>query len=390
MKNLKDFDVQNKRVLMRVDFNVPIDEKGSILNDFRIKKALPAIAYLKDKGAKIVLISHLGRPKGKALKRYSLEKIAQRLEILLQSKVRFLNYCVGKKVERAVEKLQRGDIILLENLRFYRGEEENFPEFAKELAKLADIYINNAFSACHRAHASVVGVVDYLPSVAGPLLSEEIDMLGKIIKNPAKPLAAILGGAKIASKAKLIEKFLNIADETLLGGKLANAILAHKGVCIAFSFLQDEKIEGIDKIDLTSSKLHLPVDAIVSLKNLEQDYVRESAIGTVRTEESAFDIGPETIKIFSKIIKQAKTVFWNGPLGMFEDKRFEKGTLSIAKAIIESKAFSLAGGGDTEAFLEKHSLRERFEYVSTGGGAMLEFLAGEKLPGLEALKKHNI
>ena len=311
MKLIQDFDVKGKRVLVRCDFNAPLDEKGEIEDDFRIKQALPTIEYLIKKGAKVILMSHLADNR-------SLVPIRKRLEQYL-----------GKK-----------EFVLLENLRRDSREEENDDNFAKELAKLADIYINDAFGTCHRAHASIVGVPKYLPSGAGFLLEREIKVLSKVLENPERPLVAIIGGAKIESKAKVIDKFFKIADQVLIGGKIAEAV------------------------SIISEKVHLPVDY-----------------------KDGLDIGPKTIKIFSEIIKKAKTILWAGPLGKFEDSAYEQGTKQVAKLIVKNKkAFKIAGGGDTLFALAKFGLRDKFDHVSTGGGAMLAFLGGEELPGLKALE----
>lgn len=310
MKTLKDFDVKSKRVLIRCDFNIPLDEEENITDDFRIKQTIPTIEYLLENEAKVILMSHLTGDRG-------LFVIEERLKKYLGSK----------------------EFTLLENLRFNRGEEENDDNFAKELAKLGDIYINDAFGVCHRKHASVVGVPRYLPSGAGFLLEKEIEVLSKVLKDPERPLVVIIGGVKIESKAKVIEQFLEKADHVLIGGKMA------------------------EQIKNESNKLYIPVD-----------------------DRDGFDIGPRTIKIFSEIIKKAKTILWAGPLGKFEDPAYEQGTKKVAKLIVENnQAFKVVGGGDTIFALTKFGLRDKFDHISTGGGAMLQFLSGEELPGLRAL-----
>lgn len=310
MKTLKDFNVKNKRVLVRCDFNIPLDEKENIADDFRIKQTIPTIEYLLKNEAKVILMSHLANNK-------SLFVIEERLEKYLGSE----------------------EFTLLENLRFNKGEKENDDNFAKELAQLGDIYINDAFGVCHRKHASVVGVPKYLPSGAGFLLEKEIEVLSKVLKKPERPLVAIIGGNKIESKAKVIEQFLEKADYVLIGGRIAGQIK--------------------DK----SNKLYIPVDS-----------------------KNGFDIGPKTIKIFSEIIKKARTILWAGPLGKFEDSVYEQGTKKVAKLIVKNnQAFKIAGGGDTIFALTKFGLRDKFDHISTGGGAMLQFLSGEELPGLKAL-----
>lgn len=391
MKTLKDFDFKNKRVLVRCDFNVSLDEKGKILDDFRIRKTLPTIKYLIKKGGKVILISHLGRPEGRFVKELSLKPVAQRLEELLKQKISFLPDCRGEKVEKEIEKMKSGEVILLENLRFYKEDEENDRNFAKALSKLGDIFVNEAFSVCHREHASVVGIPKYLPSGAGLLLAKEIKILSQVLKKPWSPLVVVIGGAKVSHKIKVVKKFLEKADQVLLGGKIANTILATKGILLNQPLPEPEVIKEIEKIDLTSPKLHLPVDMIISLADLKtglkEGYFRQGGPGQVKRDENAYDIGPETIKVFSRIIKEGKMIFWSGPLGMFEEEKFERGTKEISQAIARNyPAFKIAGGGDTLLALNKFGLTEKFDHLSLGGGAMLQFLAEETLPGIEVLR----
>ena len=363
MKSLKDFNLKGKKVLVRVDFNVPLSEKGVILDDFRIKASLPTIEYLIKKRGKIILISHLGRPEGKFVKKFSLKTVALRLEKLLKRKVhpvklrlrrtafggfnrvKFLPDCLGEKVEKEIETMKEAEVVLLENLRFYKEEEKNDQNFAKNLAKLADVFVNDAFSVCHRSHASVVGITKYLPSGAGFLLEKEIKVLSQIIKNPKRPLVVIIGGKKVEDKAKVVEKFSKIADFVLTGDLVAKEIKKGK-----------IKVKSL-------SKILFPLDS-----------------------KDNFDIGQKTIKIFQKIIQKAKTIFWAGPLGKIEERKYQRGTKEIIKAILKSQAFSVVGGGDTIEFINKIGLAEKFDHLSIGGGAMLKFLAGEKLPGLQSLK----
>lgn len=422
MKTLKDFNYKGQKVLARCDFNVSFDSKGEIADDFRIRQTLPTIEYLIKNGAKVILMSHLGKGEtksarknelrnGKILKakQSSLEPVAKRLTELLKKEIKFLDDCAGPKVEKETERMKEGEVILLENLRLHKGEKDNDGNFALKLAKLGDIYVNNAFSVCHRLHASVVGLPKYLPSAAGLLLEKEVKVLSKVMESPARPLVVIIGGVKISSKIGVIENFLKKADDILLGGEIANTILQAKGIIVGKPFPEPEVLEKIERIDLTSLKLHLPIDGVISLEDikigLEEKYLRTSAIGTVKKEEKAYDIGPETIKLFSQIIEgpqtsfwkgplqylkkneATKTILWSGPLGMFENEKFEKGTKEIARKIIANRqAFKVAGGGDTVSALNKFGLSDKFDHVSTGGGAMLEFWAGKKLPGLEALK----
>lgn len=386
MKTLKDFNFKNKKVLLRCDFNVPLSKDGLILDDFRIKQTIPTIEYLIKQGAKVILMSHLGDPNGKIVEGLRLTPIQEKLMEYLDLSIVKANDCLGKDVEEWTNQMKEGEILLLENLRFHKEEEENDENFAKELAKLADIYINDAFGVCHRAHASIVGIPKYLPAGAGLLLEKEIKTLTNVLEKPWRPLVAIIGGVKISTKIKTIEQFLEIADHLLIGGEIANTILNGKGILIGRPLPEKEILEKIDKIDLTNSKIHLPVDGIIALKDKGEDFIREGAIGTAKKEEGVFDIGPETIKIFKKIIEEAKMIVWNGPLGFFEDKKFEKGTREIADEIARNhNAFKIVGGGETIEAVAKFGLFDKFDHVSTGGGAMLEFLAGEKLPGIAAL-----
>ncbi len=345
MKSIKDFSVENKKVLVRCDFNVPIDKRGNILDDFRIKKTLPTIQYLVSQGAKIILMSHLGEPEGQIIPTLTLDKVKEKLEKLLGISILKTGNCVGPEVENQVAQLKSGEILLLENLRFHKEETDNDLGFAKKLARLGEIYINDAFSDSHRAHASIVGIPTFLPSGAGLLLENEIANLDKVLKNPTHPLVALIGGIKVGTKAKFIENISRLADTVIVGG-LIKKELANKHYNIIYNVIVG------------------PND------NLE-----------------ALDIDKKTIKLFQEKIKSAKTIVWNGPFGKFEEKKYAKGTLAIAKAIIKSKAFSVVGGGDTIEFLTKQRMLKKFSYVSTGGGAMLDYLSGEELPGLKALEK---
>ena len=348
MKTLRDFDVKNKRVLVRCGFDVPLDNQGNILDDFRIKKTIPTIEYLVKKGAKVILMSHLGRPNGKVVSNLKLNKVQEKLTEHLGISIKKTPDCIGPVFENYSLEMQPGEILLLENLRFHKEEIEGDSEFARSLSKLGDIYINDAFGVCHREHASITGVPKYLPSGIGFLIEEEIKNLKRLIENPEKPMTAIIGGKKVETKANLINRILEISDFLLIGDLIEAEIKEKR---IAFKY--PKKIIG-------------PVDSITR-------------------EGKDLDIGPKTIDLFKEKILKSKTIFWNGPLGMTEEDEFMKGTLEVAKAIIESKAFSVVGGGETIGFLNKMGLTG-FSYISTGGGAMLQFLGGEKLPGLEASK----
>ena len=383
--------LKNKKVLLRCDFNVPINEKGKIQDDFRIKQSIPTINYLADRGAKIILISHLGDPKGKIIENMKFDFVGETLSSLLNKKVKKANNCIGKEVKQEIDSLGQGDIILLENLRFHKGEQENDPVFAKELASLADIYINDAFSCSHRNHASIVGVTNYIPSFAGPLLEKEIKVLTRALEDPWRPLVVVIGGVKISTRIKLIKNLLGIADHVLFGGELANIILRVKRINIGRPLLENEDIiKEIENIDITSLKVHLPIDVLASPDRKGETYVREVGPGKVRKDELSLDIGPGTIKIFSDILKEAKMIIWSGPLGLFEEPAFEKGTKEIGEKIIKNhKAYKIVGGGDTLFAVSKFNLSQGFDHISTGGGAMLSFLSGERLPGIEALKNNS-
>jgi len=390
MKTLKDFDFKNKRVLVRCDFNVSLDEKGNILEDFRIKQTIPTIEYLMEKGAKIILMSHLGKPGGKVVENLRLTSVQEKLMEYLDVSITKADDCIGKEIEDWISQMQAGEILLLENLRFHKEEEVNDESFAKSLADFGDIFINDAFGSCYRAHASIVGIPKYLASGIGLLLEKELKILSKVLENPWRPLVVIIGGNKISTKLNLACQFLEKLEKTdhlLLGGKIANTILTAKGISLGEQLLEKEVIDLVRKIELTNPKLHLPVDGIIALENLAENYLRKGAVGTIRKEERVFDIGPETIKIFSEIIKSAKMIFWAGPMGMFEQDKFEKGTKKITESVIRNySAFKIVGGGETIAALNKFGLLDKFDHVSTGGGAMLAFLSGGKLPGLEGLK----
>ncbi len=344
MKTLKNISVTNKRVLVRCDFNVPTDKKGNILDDFRIKQTLPTIKYLIEERAKIILMSHLGEPEGKIVPELKLDKVTERLSDFLGFSVAKADDCVGPEIESDVNSLDVGRVLMLENLRFHEEETDNNLDFAKKLSYLGDVYVNDAFGVCHRNNASTTGVPQFLPKCAGLLLEKEIESLDKIIKNPEKPMVAIIGGKKVETKAKFINNISDIADFIIISGLIAKEVAEKK-----IQFEHPEKIIG-------------------SLGQLD-----------------ALDINDESIKLFQEKIMQAKTVLWNGPFGKFENEKYAKGTLAIAKAIVESGAFSVVGGGETVEFLNKRGMIDKFTHVSTGGGAMISYLSGDKLPGLEAL-----
>jgi len=388
-KTVADLDVAGKKVFLRVDFNVPLDEKGNITDDTRIRASLPTINYLIQKRAKVIIVSHLGRPKGKVVEELRLTPVANRLSELLGREVKKAPGCIGEEVEKMVADLKEGEVLLLENVRFCPGEEKNDPEFAKKLASLADIYVNDAFGTAHRAHASTEGVAHFLPAVAGFLMQKELETLGNLLENPPRPFLVILGGAKVSDKIGVIYRFLDKADVLLIGGGMANTFLKASGLQTGKSLVEEDKIEVAKEIlTLANEKeksFYLPEDLVVvpELKeNAPSKIVKKDAIPL---EYLAVDIGPETIKTYKAICSKAKTIFWNGPMGVFEMKPFAKGTYEIAEAVANSAAVSIIGGGDTVAAVEQSGLTEKINHISTGGGASLEFLEGKELPGVKVL-----
>ncbi|MDD3292708.1 MAG: phosphoglycerate kinase [Candidatus Pacebacteria bacterium] len=386
MKNIKDFDIKGKRVLVRCDLNVPLTENGKVAEDFRIIQVLPLLNYLRSKGAKIVLISHLGDPKGKKDSKYSLRPVAERLWQLMGG-VKFINETIGTKVEIQTNLLKEGEVAFLENLRFYKEEEENNLDFAKKLSRLGDFFVQEGFGVCHREHASVVGVPRYLISFPGFLLEREIKVLSWIMTTPERPFVSIVGGAKVLTKTRVIEKLLEKSDYVLVGGKIANSILTAKGICVRDHWSEEDiKLkEDLKNLKLTSPKLHLPIDGVISLSSLRENYLRIGGVGSLKRDEDIFDIGPETLEKYKAIISTAKTIIWNGPLGYFEKEEFREGTLGIIKAITSQDAFTVVGGGETTEIVIKEGSDDKFDHLSSGGGAMLDFIANNGLPGLKAL-----
>ena len=378
IKTLKNINVKNKRVLMRVDFNIPLKGKEKLS---KIEATMPTIKYLIKQKSRIILMSHLGRPNSKVVEELRFDWVVKELEKLLRKKVQKLDSTIGKEVEKAVEEMKSGDIIMLENVRFNPGEEKNSLKFAKELAKLGDVYINEAFASL-QGHVSTIGIPKFLPSAMGFLFEKEVKELSRIFKNPKRPLVVIIGGAKVKIKIKVIEKFLKKADKVLIGGALPNTIFAAKGLELGESFIEKDMFKVVEKLDLENPKLKLPVDFVC-----QNNETLIKSINAVKENESVLDIGPRTIELFCQYIKEAKMIVWNGPLGLIEKKPFDMASEILAKAIAQSKAYSIVGGGDTVAFIRRLGLEQKFNYVSTGGGAMLEYLANETLPGIEALKK---
>jgi len=384
-KTIRDINVKNKRVLVRVDFNVPLDN-GRVTDDTRIVASLPTIKYLVEQGAKVILCSHLGRPKGKDQK-LSLRPVATRLQELLGKPVTFVSDCIGQPVERVVEGMNAGDVVLLENLRFYAEEEKNDPEFAKKLAAFGDLYVNDAFGSAHRAHASTEGVTHYLPGVAGFLMEKELNYLGAALANPAKPFVAILGGAKVSDKIKVIENLLPKVDSLLVGGGMANTFLAAKGLNMGQSLVEADKLDVAKALMAKGgTKIVLPVDAVVADKFDAAAQSKIVPVDQVPPDWRMLDVGPKTLDAFEKILSGAQTVVWNGPLGVFEFPAFAKGTVEIAKRLAQSKATTIIGGGDSAAAVEQAGVADKMTHISTGGGASLEFLEGRVLPGVAALQ----
>ena len=387
---IEDLDIKNKRLFIRVDFNVPLDENQNITDDTRIRSALPTINYAIDGGAKIILASHLGRPKGKADAKYSLLPVAKRLQRLLDREVTFLKDCVGPETEDAVAKMKPGDVILLENLRFHAEEETNDPGFARKLASLCDFYVNDAFGTAHRAHASTEGITHYVgKSVAGFLLKREVDYLVGAVANPVRPFVAILGGAKVSGKIGVIENLQDKVDKVIIGGGMAFTFIKAMGYEVGDSMVEEGMLDVARQIRLKAKergvKFYLPVDCVVA-QSMEAG--AETKIVTsqeIKKNWRALDIGPASVKLFSEALGNAKTIIWNGPMGVFEMDAYSRGTIAVAHAVADSYALSIVGGGDTDLAVHKAGESENMSFISTGGGASLELLEGKELPGLASL-----
>lgn len=386
--SLNDIDVAHRRVFMRVDFNVPLRD-GVITDDTRIEAALPSIRHILDRNGRLILASHLGRPKGAPEAKYSLKPVAARLKELLGRPVQFANDCIGPEAESLAKNLKDGEVLLLENLRFHAEEEKNDPGFAKKLAALSDVYVNDAFGAAHRAHASTAGIAAFVqPAVSGFLMQKELEALGHALTKAEKPYVAIVGGAKVSDKIDLIESFLNLATHILIGGAMAYTFLRAKKIGTGKSLVEADKIDlAADLLSRAGSKgvaLELPVDHVVAAG---LDATESQIVPIDRTPENlmGLDIGPETVKHYSSILAGARTIVWNGPMGVFENPKFAEGTFGIARAVADSKAFSIVGGGDSAAAVAQSGMEPKITHISTGGGASLEFLSGQKLPGVEAL-----
>ncbi|WP_129689888.1 phosphoglycerate kinase [Gottfriedia acidiceleris] len=387
-KSLHDIDVKGKRVFCRVDFNVPM-ANGEVTDDTRIRAALPTIQYLIENGAKVILASHLGRPKGQVNEDMRLNPVATRLSEKLGKNVIKADEAYGPKVQEEISKMNEGDVLLLENVRFYPGEEKNDEALAKEFASLADVYVNDAFGAAHRAHATTAGIAKHIPAVAGFLMEKEINVLGKALSNPERPFTAIIGGAKVRDKIGVIENLLEKVDNLIIGGGLAYTFLKAKGYEIGKSLLEEDKIdlanEFMQKAEAKGVKFYMPIDAIVADKFGEDANTREVDIDSIPADWEALDIGPKTTALYADVIKSSKLVIWNGPMGVFEIDKFAQGTKGVAQALADSDAYSIIGGGDSAAAAEKFGLADKMSHISTGGGASLEFMEGKELPGVALL-----
>jgi phosphoglycerate kinase len=386
---IEDLQIKGKRVFVRADFNVPLDDNMVITDDSRIRSTLPTINYAIDEGAKVILASHLGRPKGKVEPRFSLSTVVKRLQRLLNKEVLFVSDCVGPQAENVVSKMKEGDVVLLENLRFHPEEEKNDEAFAKSLANLADFFVNDAFGAAHRSHASTEGITKFLPSAAGFLMKKEIEYLKGVVENPVRPFVAILGGAKVSGKIGVLENLANKVDKVIVGGGMAYTFIKAMGYEIGDSLVETEMFDLaktiMEKLRQSNVKFYLPVDSVIA-----QTIEAGAETKIVTTQEiprgwRALDIGPASVKLFSEALQNAKTVIWNGPMGVFEIDAFSRGTFAIAHAVTDAYALTIVGGGDTDYAVHKAGVSDSITFISTGGGASLQLLEGKNLPGISAL-----
>ncbi|NLU50992.1 MAG: phosphoglycerate kinase [Syntrophomonadaceae bacterium] len=393
MRSLRDVDVKGKRVLVRVDFNVPMDKKGAIIDDTRIRASLPTIEYLIDQGARVILMSHLGRPKGKVDDAYRMDNVARQLSLLLKKEVKKCDDCIGDEVQAAVARMQPGDVLMLENVRFHPEEEKNDPEFSAQLASLGDIYVNDAFGTAHRAHASTAGVARYLPCAAGFLLEKEVQMLSKVMNSVESPRLAIVGGAKVSDKMALLENLLNRTDVIIIGGGMANTFLKAQGYDIGKSLCEDGLVdfarELLAEAEEKKVKILLPVDVVVADQFSAEAQSREAKVNEIPSDWMILDIGRETARMYKEAIKSARTIVWNGPMGVYEYEKFARGTEEVAFAIADSGAVSVVGGGDSLATIYRLGLEDKMTHISTGGGATLEFLEGKQLPGVVSCEGYH-
>ena len=391
MKYIDQIDLKDKRVFLRVDFNVPMDKEGNVTSDKRVRASVPTINYALEKGAKLIIASHLGRPKGKRVEEMSLKPVVKVLSGLLQKEVMFLDDCVGEKVVQAVNNMKNGDIILLENLRFYPGEDKNDAEFAKQLAALCEVYIDDAFAVSHRAAASNSAITEFVTTcAAGFLLKNEVEYFKKAMVNPAHPLVAIIGGAKVSDKIGLLESLIEKVDKILIGGGMAFTFLRAAGYETGKSLCEEDMLDTarkiVEKAKQKNVQFLLPVDAVIAQATTAETEAKVCSVKEIPKAWIGLDIGPATISLFSNALQGVKTIIWNGPMGMFELAPFSKGTFALAQAVADSGALSIIGGGDTDMAIKKAGMSAKMSYISTGGGAFLEWLEGKTLPGIAALE----
>lgn len=391
-KSIRDVELAGKRVFCRVDFNVPMQD-GTITDDTRIRAAVPTIRFLMEKGAKVILASHFGRPKGQVVEEMRLTPVASHLSALLDKEVRKLDDSTGTDVEAVVGSMENGDVILLENVRFHAGEEKNDPELAKSFAALADLFVNDAFGAAHRAHASTAGIAQYIPAVAGLLMEKEIRFMGGALSKPERPFTAIVGGAKVKDKIAVIENLLTKVDHLIIGGGMANTFLKAQGYGIGASLCEDDKLDLarslMEQAKERGVQLLMPVDVVVADRFAADAEKKVVAIDAIPEGWMALDIGPKTVEQYHSVIVESKTVVWNGPMGVFEMDAFAAGTIGVAKAMAACTGTTIIGGGDSVAAVEKAGVAEQMTHISTGGGASLEFMEGKELPGVAVLADHE-
>lgn len=391
INTVKDLDVKGKRVFVRVDFNVPLNENREVTDDTRIRAAIPTIEYLAGQGARVVLASHLGRPKGQVNEKYSLAPVAAKLSEIMGKPIAFAKDCIGEEAKKVVDGLKDGEVALLENLRFHAEEEKNEPGFVKDLAQLADVYVNDAFGTAHRAHASTAGIAGLLPSAAGFLMEKEVEYLSKALADPAKPFVAIIGGAKVSDKIGVIENLLEKINTLIIGGGMANTFLKAQGYNMGKSLVEEDKTglakETLEKAAAKGVKLLLPTDLVVAETVSPEAAHKTVAKDQVPSDWAAVDIGPDSARVFADAVREANTIVWNGPMGIFEMAPYALGTEAVAKAVAEAGGTSIVGGGDSVAAVKKMGVSDRISHISTGGGASLEFLEGKELPGIKALER---
>jgi phosphoglycerate kinase len=394
LKNIKDLDIRGKKLLIRVDFNVPLDEQGNITDDIRIRGVLPTINHALDENARIIIISHMGRPKGQKVEKYSMAPAAKRLSRLISKEVKLASDCIGDEVKAMIDAMEPGEVIMLENLRFHEEEQKNDESFSRELASLGEIYVNDAFAVAHRAHASVVGIPEYIgESAAGFLLQKEMDYFDRSVSNPMRPLVAIIGGAKVSSKLGALQNLMERVDKMIIGGAMANTFLKSLGFEVGRSRTEDDLLDTakglVKEAARQGVKLYLPVDCVVADKFDGRAETKRTTVQEVPREWMILDIGPATTTLFSEALDDAKTIIWNGPLGAFEMDAFSRGTMAMVQRVASSHALTIVGGGDTDVAVHRAGESNNISYISTGGGAFLMLMEGKELPGVVALKNNN-